>query len=74
MFKENRTQTLIKVGSEEASTRFDAHMSQDEASYDGDISDAEEDIEVVSDEVDDTLIKGTKPVEADSVADKEVPM
>ena len=74
MSKENRTQTLIKVGAEEASTHFNAHASQDEASYDGDISDAEEDdIEVVPDEVDDTQIKGSKPVEAICVADTEVP-
>ena len=74
MSKENRTQTLIKVGAEEASTCFDAHTSQDEASYDGDISDAdEEDIEVVPDKVDDTQIEGSKPVEADTVTDKEVP-
>ena len=74
MLKENRTQTLIKVGTEEASTHFDAHTSQDEASYDGDVSDAdEEDIEVVPDEVDDTQIKGSKPAEADTVTDKEVP-
>ena len=47
MLKENRTQTLIKVGAEEASTHFDAHTSQDKASYNGDVSDAdEEDIEV----------------------------
>ena len=32
MLKENRTQTLIKVGTEEATTCFDAHTSQDEAS------------------------------------------
>ena len=74
MSKENRTQTLIKVGAEEASTLFDAHTSQDEASYDGDIYDKdEEDIEVVPDEVDDTQIKGLKPAEADTVTDKEVP-
>ena len=74
MSKENRTQTLIKVGAEEASTCFCAHASQDEASYDGDISDAEEDdIEVVPDKVDDTQIKGSKPFEAIPVADKEVP-
>ena len=55
MLKQNRTQTFIKVGTEEASTHFDAHTSQDEASYDGDVSDAdEEDIKVVPDEVDDT--------------------
>ena len=48
-------------------------QSQDEASYNGDISDAEEeDIKVVTDEVDDTQIKGLKPVEDDTVADKEV--
>ena len=55
MLKENRTQTLIKVGTEEASTWFDAHISQDEASYD---------------EVDDTQIKGSKLVEANTVTDK----
>ena len=59
MLKENRTQTLIKIGAEEASSHFDAHISQDEASYDGNVSHAdEEDIE------------GSKPVEADTVADK----
>ena len=74
MSKENRTQTLIKFGAEEAFTRFDAHVSQDEASYDGDVSDAdEEDMEVVPDEVKDIQIKGLKPVEADTIADKEVP-
>ena len=74
MSKGNRTQTLIKVRAEEASTCFDTHASQDEASYDGNISDAEEDdIEVVPDEVDDTQIEGSKPVEAILVADKEVP-
>ena len=74
MSKENRTQTLIKVGAEEASTHFDAHISQDEASYNGNISDADkEDIEVVPDKVDDTQIKGWKPVEADTVTNKEVP-
>ena len=72
MSKENRTQTLIKVGAEEASTHFNAHTSQDEASYDGNVSDAdEEDIKVVPDEVDDTQIKGAKPAEADTVADKK---
>ena len=72
--KENRTQTVIKVGAEEASTHFNAYTSQDEASYDGNVSDAdEEDIEVVPDEVHDTQIEGLKPVEADTVADKEVP-
>ena len=74
MSKENRTQTLIKVGAEEASTHFNAHTSQDEASYDGNVSDAdEEDIKVVPDEVDDTQIKGSKPAEGDTVTDKEVP-
>ena len=53
MLKENRTQTLSKVGTEEASTHFDAHTSQDEASYDGDVSDTDEE---VTDEVDDTQI------------------
>ena len=74
MSKESRIQTLIKVGTEEASTHSDAHTSQDEASYDGDVSDAdEEDIELVPDEVDDTQIEGLKPAEADTVTGKEVP-
>ena len=74
MLKENRTQTLIKVGAEEASTHFNAHVSLDEASYDSNVSDAdEEDIKVVPNEVDDTQIEGSKPVEADTIADKEVP-
>ena len=74
MLKENRIQTLIKVGTEEASTHFNAHTSQDEASYDGYISDAdEEDIKVVPDGVDDTQIEGSKPAKADTVTDKEVP-
>ena len=74
MSNESRTQTLIKVGAEEASTHFDAHTSQDKASYNSDVSDAdEEDIKVVPDEVDDTQIEGLKPVEANTVTDKEVP-
>ena len=73
MSKESRTQTLIMAGTEEASTHFNAHASKDEASCDGDISDAdEEDIEVVPDEVDDTQIEGSKPAETISIADKIV--
>ena len=73
MLKENRTLTLMKVGMEEASTRFDAHASQDEASYDGDVSDTEEDdIKVVPDEIDDTQVESLKPVRATSTAEKEV--
>ena len=69
MSKENRTQILIKVEAEEASTHFNVHISQDEASYDGN----EEDIKVVPDKEDDTQMEGSKPVEADTVTDKEVP-
>ena len=59
MSKENRTQTLIKVGMEEATTCFDAHTSLDEASYDGDISKAdEEDVKMVPDEVVDAQTEG----------------
>ena len=55
MLKENRTQTLIKVGTEEATTHFDAHTSQNEASCDGDISEVDkEDVEVVPDDPDDS--------------------
>ena len=73
MSKENRTLTLMKVGTQEALTHFNAHASQDKASYDGDMSDAEEDdIEVVPDKVDDTQVESSKPVGAVSPADKEV--
>ena len=72
MSKENRTQTLIKVGTKEATTHFDAHTSQDEVSYDGNISKVdEEDIEVVPDEVDDAQIEGLKPVGANTLTDNE---
>ena len=55
MPKENRTQTFIKVGTKEATTHFDAPTSQDEESYDGDISEVdEEDAKVIPDEEDDT--------------------
>ena len=71
MSKENRTQTLIKVGAEEASTHFNAHISQDEASYDGDVSDVdEEDIEVVPDKVDDTQIEGLKLIQLETKLQK----
>ena len=73
MLKENRTLTLMKVGTKEALTHFDAHASQDETRYDGGVSNAEEDdIKVVPDEVDDTLIESLKPGGAISTADKEV--
>ena len=72
MSKENRTQTLIKVGTKEATTHFNAHTSQDEASYDGNISKVdEEDVEVIPDKVDDAQMEGLKPVGADTLADNE---
>ena len=72
MLKENRIQTLIKVGTEEATTHFNAHTSQDEASYDGEISEVdEEDVEVIPDEIDDTQIEGSKPAGANTLANHE---
>ena len=51
MSKENRAHTLITVWAEEAATCFNAPTSQDEESYDGDVSRVdEEDVEVVPDE------------------------
>ena len=74
MLKESRTQPLINVGTKEATTCFDAHASQDEASYDGDVSDVdEEDIKVVPDKVDDTQIEVSKPAKAGTLTDNEVP-
>ena len=57
MSKKNRTQTLVKVGTEEATTHFDAPTCQDEESYDGDISEIEEDTEVVPDKEDDAQME-----------------
>ena len=72
MSNENRTQTLIKVGTEEATTCFDAHTSQDEANYDGNISEVdEEDVKVVTDKVDDAQTEGSKPVGANTLPDNE---
>ena len=72
MSKENKTQTLIKVGTDEATTCFNVHTYQNEASYDGDISKVdEEDVEVIPDEVDDAQMEGLKPVGAGTHADNE---
>ena len=72
MSKENRTQTLIKVGTEEAATRFNAPTSQDEKSYDGDVSEVdEEDVEVIPDEEDDKQIENSKPTGDDTLPDNE---
>ena len=63
MSKENRTQTLIKVGTQEAATHFNAPTSQDKKSYDGDISEVdEEDAEVIPNEEDDAQMENSKPV------------
>ena len=73
MSKENRTLTLLKVGTEEASTRFDAPASQDKASYNGDVLDVgEDDIEVIQDEVDDALAKSSGPAKVVSAVAREV--
>ena len=72
MSKENRTQTLIKVGTEEATTCFDAPTSQDEESYDGNISEVDkEDAKVVPDKEDDAQMEGTKPAGANTLTDNE---
>ena len=72
MSKENRAQTLIKVGTEEATTHLEAPTSQDEESYDGDISEVdEEDVEVIPDKEDDAQMEGSKPAGADTLADNE---
>ena len=72
MSKENRTQTLIKVRTEEATTHFDAPTSQDEESYDGNISEVdEEDAEVVLDKEDDAQMEVSKAAGADTLTDNE---
>ena len=72
MSKKNRAHTLITVGVEEAATCFDAPTSQDEESYDGDVSKVdEEDAEVIPDEEDDTQIKALKSAVDDKLPDNE---
>ena len=52
--------------------RFNAPTSQDEESYDGDISEVdEEDAEVVPDEEGDAQVEGSKPAGANTLADTE---
>ena len=71
MSKENRAHILITVGMEEAATCFNAPTSQDEESYDGDVSKVdEEDAEVIPDE-DDTQIKTSKSAEDNMFPDNE---
>ena len=71
MSKENRTQTLIKVRTKEAAIHFDAPTSQDEESYDDDISEVDkDDAEVVPDK-DDAQMEGLKPAEANTLKDNE---
>ena len=72
MSKESRAHTLITVGVEVAATHFNAPTSQDEESYDGDISGVdEEDSEVVSDEEDNTQIKTSRSAEDNMLQDNE---
>ena len=63
---------MITVGAEEAATHFNAQTSQDEESYDGDVSQAdEEDAEVVPDEDDDTQLKTLNLAGDDMLPNKE---
>ena len=57
---------------EETTTHFNTHTSQDEASYDGDISEADgEHVKVIPDEVDDAQTEGSKLAGADTLPDNE---
>ena len=67
--KESRVQTLITVGTEKAATHFDATTSQDEESYDGDVSKVdEEDAHVILDNVN---IKTSKSAGDDTLPENE---
>ena len=48
--KKNKAQILLQTGVEEAADCFDATTSQGEGSYDGGISEGDEDAEVIPDE------------------------
>ena len=68
MSKENRAHTLITIGAEEATTCFDAPTSQDEESYDGDVSRVDEED---ADKEDDTQIETSKSAEDNMLLDNE---
>ena len=71
MPKESRVKTLITIGTEESATCYDA-TSQDEGSYDGDVSKVDkEDAEVIPDEEDDAQIKTSKSAGDDTLPDNE---
>ena len=72
MSKEGRVQTLITIGTEEAATCFDATTSQDEKSYDGDVSKVdEEDAQMILDEADDVQIEASKSAGDDTLPDNK---
>ena len=66
----NRWKALMSK--ENRATCLDAHTSQDEASYDGNIFEADkEDVEMVPDEVDDAQVEGLKPAGAHTLPNNE---
>ena len=67
--KRKQNLDLIKVGTEEAATQYDVPTSQDEESYDGDVSGEDEDAEVVPHEEDGTQIKTSKSTENKTLQD-----
>ena len=70
--KESRVQTLITIGTEEAATCFDATTSQDEESYDGDVSKIDkEDAQVNPDEANNVQIETLKSAGDDTLPDNE---
>ena len=72
MSKESQVQNLVTIGTEEAATHFDATASQDKESYDGDVSEEnEEDAQVISDKAYGVLIKTLKSAGADTLPDNE---
>ena len=59
-------------GTEEAATHFDATTSQDEESYDSDVSEVdEEDAQVIPDEADDVQIEALKSAGDDTLPDNK---
>ena len=72
MLKENRAKTLIIIGTEETATCFNATTSQDEESYDGDVSEVDkEDAKVIPDEADDVPIETSKSAGNNTLPDNE---
>ena len=65
--KKNKAWTLLRIGVEKATAHFNATTSQDEGSYDSDISEGDEDAEVIPNEPREAEKEHSKPAAKEQV-------